>query len=198
MPKHFPYTIVTDKLQWIAGDYDYETRSYHKHGEEGEVGYWYQALTEHVGPLVTPGMVNMYVPVTRTAVHRRLKSGGLTSFYFHSKPAKEGLFAGKKEPRESPFLFIPARECRWWAEEIKTKKARLGQIELPEIDESEPEWHVAFYADGGSEDYGHYLADQFEMEQRFRKQIYKGLEPDHEKALREHIEKQQNAKNPDE
>jgi hypothetical protein len=27
MAKHFPFSIVPSKLEWIAGDYDYETNS---------------------------------------------------------------------------------------------------------------------------------------------------------------------------
>jgi len=176
MAKHFPFTIVSSKLGWVAGEYDEETNSYHKHGHEGEVGYWFETLTKHLGPLLAPGMVNMYVPVSRTAVHNRIKTGGLTSFYFHTKPASEGLFLNKKETRESPYVFIPSRECRIWAEEIRAKKARLGQMTLPEIDDQVPDWFNEFYDSDGSAEYGEIIAfEHMKMEERFMKQIYKGL-----------------------
>jgi len=186
MTKHFPFSIVSDKLQWIAGEYDYETNSYHKNGHEGEVGYWFETLTKHLGPLLAPGMVNMYVPVTRTAVHRRIKSGGLTTFYFHSTPATEGLFHGKKEPRESPFVFVPSRECRWWAEEIKAKKARLGQLEVEQFGDPGPDWYEAFWASDGSEEYASCVyEEQFKQEERFMKHIYKGLRKEFADIVRE-------------
>ena len=175
MAKNFPFTIVSSKLCWIAGEYDDETNSYHKHGHEGEVGYWFETLTKHLGPLLAPAMVNMYVPVSRTAVHNRIKTGGLTTFYFHSKPATEGLFHNKKEARESPFVFVPSRECTFWAEEIRAKKARLGQITLPEIDNQAPAWYDAFYTAEGSEEYGGIDFEHIKKEDRFMKQIYKGL-----------------------
>jgi len=197
MAKHFPFSIVPSKLEWIAGDYDYETNSYHQRGDEGEVGYWFDVLTQHLGPLLAPGMINMYVPVSRTAVHRRIKSGGLTTFYFHSKPATEGLFAGKKEPRESPFVFVPAKECRYWSEEIKAKKLRLKQVELSDIEDQEPAWHQAFWVENGSAEYGDYWDEQLKQEERFLKHIYKGLKPDPSEMVREYLEKQERGENAD-
>jgi hypothetical protein len=193
MAKQFPFSVVPEKLGWVAGEYDEETNSFHQHGHEGEVGYWFETLTKHLGPLLAPGQVNMYVPVSRTAVHSRIKRGDLTTFYFHSKPATEGLFLGKKEPRESPFVFVTSRECEFWAHEIRAKKARLGQISLPEFGDRGPDWYEAFWAADGSAEYGSVVfEEQSRDEEKFMKQIYKGLRKefaDYVKELEEHQKK---------
>ena len=128
----------------------------------------------------------MYVPVSRTAVHSRIKRGDLTTFYFHSKPATEGLFLKKKEPRESDFVFVTARECRLWAHEIRAQKARLGHIKLPAIEDFGPDWNEAFWASDGSEEYGSCVyEEQSKQEEKFMKQIYKGLRKEPEDYLKE-------------
>ena len=128
----------------MVGDCEPATRSFHKHGSESEVGYWYEALTRSFGPVVTPANVNMFVPVSRAAIHKRIREGRLTAFFFHSKPAVGGLFYKKKESRESAYVFIPVEECKALAEEVCEKMQRLGHVSSEELDEAKPDWYRGF------------------------------------------------------
>lgn len=172
MAKYFPYRCIPKELKSVVGDCQPATRSFHKYGSESEVGYWYEALTRSFGPVVAPANVNMYVPVSRTAIHKRIKEGRLTAFFYHSKPAVGGLFYKKKEARESAYVFIPVAECKAWAEEIYEKMQRLGHISPIELEEEKPSWYREFENWCGTHDplqlqdfYQERAAEDFEKEE---------------------------------
>ena len=144
MTAHFPYEIIPSELSPIVGKFDEKTRSYHAYGEIGEVSYWYEALTKVIGPLVTPGAISMYVPVSRTAIGKRIKEARSTVFNFHAKPATKGLFVNKKEKRERPYVYVPVSECKAWRSEIEAKLIRTGQATVEEIDDEKPHWYDGF------------------------------------------------------
>lgn len=152
MTAHFPYEIIPSELSPIVGKPDENSRSYHAYGEIGEVSYWYEALTKVIGPLVTPGAVSMYVPVSRTAIGKRIKLGRFTVFNFHAQPAKKGLFAGKKGKRETPYVYLPVSECKAWRSEIEAKMIRTGQATIDEIDSEKPDWYDGFWNSVESDD----------------------------------------------
>ncbi|MBK1829708.1 hypothetical protein JIN77_03145 [Verrucomicrobiaceae bacterium R5-34] len=145
MTAHFPYEIIPAALSPIVGKRDENSRSYHVYGEIGEVSYWYEALTKVIGPLVTPGAVSMYVPVSRTAISKRIKEARFTVFNFHAKPAEKGLFKGKKEKRETPYVYVPVSECKAWRSEIEAKLIRTGQATIEDMDNEKPEWYEGFW-----------------------------------------------------
>jgi hypothetical protein len=145
MTARFPYIDVPNELLCVVGDYDEETRSYHAYGEESQVGYWYEALNKCVRGVVPSSGVSMFVPVSRAAIHNRIKDGRFTVFYFHSKPATNGLFRNKKEARESAYIYVPVSECKAWAEVVKDKMLRLGHISDDEVQAERPSWYVSFY-----------------------------------------------------
>lgn len=66
-------------------------------GSHEEAGAWFERLTELEGSTVSPGGVGMVCPVSRAAVHKRLKEGRMTLFLFQKrKPHKPG-----REPRKT-------------------------------------------------------------------------------------------------
>lgn len=145
MTAHFPYEIIPADLLPVVGKFDKNTRSYHAYGEIGEVSYWYEALNKVIGPLVTPGAISMYVPVSRTAIGKRIKEAKFTVFNFHAEPATKGLFLNKKEKRERPYVYVPVSECKAWRSEIEAKMIRTGEATIEEIDAAEPEWYAGFW-----------------------------------------------------
>ena len=145
MTAHFPYEIIPADLFPIVGKPKENPRSYHAYGEMGEVSYWYEALTKVIGPLVTPGAISMYVPVSRTAIGKRIKEARFTVFNFHAKPATKGLFVNKKEKRERPYVYVPVSECKAWRSEIEAKLIRTGQATIEEIDAEKPAWYSGFW-----------------------------------------------------
>jgi hypothetical protein len=128
-----------------VGEPDVGTRVFRREGLESECGEWFQALDRFTGPLVSPGGVSMFAPVSRAAVHKRLKEGRMTAFCFHAIATKTGFFGRKKTVRESPLVYIPVSECKAWAEELKERMLRLGQVTREELEGEKPDWSNAFW-----------------------------------------------------
>ncbi len=84
--------IIPPELLPVIGEPDEGTRLYRKEGDEDEKGFWFDALTEVFGSLVSPGGVALYAPVSRAAVHKRLKEGRMTAFCYHVKRTRKGFF----------------------------------------------------------------------------------------------------------
>lgn len=124
---------------------DVGTRVYRREGLEHEVGEWFQALDAFTGPLVSPGGVGMFAPVTRAAVHKRLKEGRLTAFCFHTLETRTGFFGRKQTVRGTPYVYVPVSECKAWAEELKERMLRLGQLSQEELEGEKPDWSNDFW-----------------------------------------------------
>lgn len=144
MSIYFPHVQIPYHLEIALGDFDEKTRSYNQRGEERHIKYWYDAIAETLGGVVSPAGVLMYVPVTRAAIRKRMMSGGFTVFNFHSEPSTEGLFRNKKENRDSAYTYVPVSECESWAAEIQEKMIRLGKITREETLSDKPDWATAF------------------------------------------------------
>lgn len=190
MSIHFPFEIIPNHLKVILGEFDKETRSYHAYGEEGEVGYWYEAIIKALGPIVSPGGVSMYVPVSRTAIRKRIKEARFTVFYFHSKPASKGLFFNKRVKRESAYVFIPVSECRAWASEIEAKMIRLGHATVEEIDDERPDWYDYFHDSMAQDDF--WFERKMELDEKTAKHAETiGRRESHSEMLKRVYEKMQ-------
>ncbi len=124
MDKEFPFVTVPLHLIEHFGEPDPGTRLYRKYGDEGDMRAWFDAVCEVCkGPgSMSPGGISGYVKVSRPAVHKRLKEGRLTGFFFHQ--VKEGrFFKDRKRLAEGgrPYCYIPVVEARAWAEELKER-----------------------------------------------------------------------------
>ena len=129
----------------VIGQPDAGTRVYRRVGQEHEVGEWFEALNAFAGPVVSPGGVSMFAPVSRAAVHKRLKEGRLTAFCFHTLETRSGFFGRKQAVRGTPYVYIPVSESRAWAEELKERMLRLGQISREELEGEKPDWSNDFW-----------------------------------------------------
>lgn len=136
---------VPPEVLSVVGAPDTGTRVYRREGLESECGEWFQAVDAFTGPLVSPGGVSMFAPVTRAAVHKRLKEGRMTAFCFHAVATRTGFFGKKQTIRETPVAYIPVSECKAWAEEIKERMLRLGQISKKELEGEKPDWFGKFW-----------------------------------------------------
>lgn len=117
---------------------------YFKSGPQEQAGAWADAVFELFGPAVTRGAVSLYVPVGRAAVHKRLKEGRLTGFFYEITHRKRSLFGGSKDVRELDVVLIPVSECRAWAEEIKGVALARGIVTKEELEGDIPDWHGEF------------------------------------------------------
>lgn len=137
MKTEFPFVEITPEFQKVVGQCDPGTRVYRKEGTERECGIWFEAVswfapTDKEGrqeSFVSPGGVSMYAPVSRAAVHKRLKEGRLTGFCFHVVQKEKSLLGRVRKAKRRPYIYIPVSECKAWAEELK---ARHGSRDLSE------------------------------------------------------------------
>lgn len=140
----FPYLDVPPEALPIVGEPDIDNRIHRAEGTENEIAAWFDVISEIGGQMVSPGGVGMFAPVSRAAVHKRLKEGRLTVFLFHIKKTKKGLFGKKKTIRESPYGYIPVSEAKAWGQEIEERMVRLGHLTREELEGEKPDWDGKF------------------------------------------------------
>jgi hypothetical protein len=126
MNKDFKYLEIPASLKPFIGEPDPDTRIYRREGSDEESGPWFDALGEHLPGegFVSPGGVMMYAPVSRAAVHKRLKEGKMTAFCFHVVEAKRSIFGYQDKLKKRPYVYVPVSECKAWAEELKARPDR--------------------------------------------------------------------------
>ena len=137
--------LVREELLPVVGEADIDTRVYRAEGDENGAGEWFEAISATIGQCVSPGGVTMFAPVSRAAVHKRLKEGRMTAFCYHAVSTQKGFFGKKKSKRETPLVYIPVSECKAWAEELKEKMVRLGHISAEELEGEKPDWSNDFW-----------------------------------------------------
>ena len=76
---------IPEEIAHIFGEQDNGTRVYRREGSEEENSIWFDAVCAVADKVISPGGVGMYAPVSRAAVHNRMKEGKLTAFCFYVK-----------------------------------------------------------------------------------------------------------------
>lgn len=145
MDTDFPYLVIPDRLKTIVGEPDPGTRIYRIEGSDAEVGQWYEAICECFpdDSFVSPGGVGMFAGVSRPAVHKRLKEGKLTAFFFHVTRATQSIFGYQKKIKQLPYGYIPVSECKAWGVELKSRPDRR-EASLEAAGGSKPDWQGEF------------------------------------------------------
>ena len=127
----FPFIAVPNELRKLVGEPTPGTRAYRRAGTYKECGAWFETLGEYykgdVG-LSTNGVI-MFVPVSRAGVHKRIREGKLTAFFFYVTSDETTLFGATRKAKERPFIVVSVSECKAWAEEIKR---RIGFVDDPD------------------------------------------------------------------
>lgn len=144
MSTGFPFVEVPDALRVVVGEPIGQTRIYRKTGPAEEDGYWFDVLCETFGPMVSPGGVSMFAPVSRAAVHKRMKEGKLTCFLYDVSFRKRNLFGRSKEVRERDMSYIPVSECKAWGQEIMERAIQKKFVTREELVGDKPDWHGLF------------------------------------------------------
>ena len=125
----FPYVKISPELLAVVGEPKEGTRLHHQDGSDEDTALWYDRISEEVGHCVSPGGVGMYVPVSRAAVHKRMKEGKLTAFFFHVVTRRIKVFGFQKVMRESPYIYVPISECKAWGAEVRQRADRAEYYE---------------------------------------------------------------------
>ena len=139
MATDFPYLqMTTPERKKLVGKPDKDTRIYRREGTYKESGEWCVEMDEvFEDKFVSPGGVGMFVPVSRAAVHKRMKEGRLTALCFHVVHDEKTFFGNVRKAKATPFVFIPVSECKAWAKEIEEKR---GQVEIIEPGDASQEF----------------------------------------------------------
>jgi hypothetical protein len=126
----FPFIEVPKDLRKIVGDPTPGTRAYRREGTHAECGQWIEDLGLHykgdVG--ISPAGVTMFVPVQRAAVHKRIKEGKLTAFFFYITRIEDTFFGNKRKVKLRPYILLSMSECKAWVAEMKR---RMGYVDEP-------------------------------------------------------------------
>jgi hypothetical protein len=127
----FPFIEVPKDLRKMVGEPTPGTRAYRREGTHAECGQWIEDLGLHykgdVG--ISPAGVTMFVPVQRAAVHKRIKEGKLTAFFFYITHIESTFFGTKRKVKLRPYIMLSMSECKAWAAEMKR---RMGYVDEPD------------------------------------------------------------------
>ena len=140
MNDQFPFVEVPDDLRKYVGDPDPGTRIFRIYGPKEGTAVWFDAVLDICGEggAVSPGGASMYARVSRPGVHKRLKEGRLTGFFFHViVPGR--IFKNSKRLDEGgrPYGYIPVCEIKAWNEELKSRPSRS-------VDNGDGNWNDDF------------------------------------------------------
>ncbi|MDP0490977.1 MAG: hypothetical protein Q7Q71_08015 [Verrucomicrobiota bacterium JB023] len=141
----FPFVEIPEDELHVFGERIPDTRIYEKEGPEEEAGPWFEAVCAVAGSTVSPGGGSMFAPVSRPAVHKRIKEGNLTAFYFYITSTRKGLFGKQRKTRELPLVYIPTSELKAWGQELEERMLRLGKVSREELEEAKPDWPEEFW-----------------------------------------------------
>ena len=142
--EEFPLVKIPPELAPIIGTRDGPSHVWRQSGSEEDCSAWFEALSECVGRCVSPGGVGMYCPVSRAAVHRRVKDGKLSMFLFHVTESKSGLFRRGREVRRTPYAYIPTSEAKAWKMEFDKRAVRQEEITREDLEGTKPDWSGQF------------------------------------------------------
>jgi len=141
---NFDYVNIPEEILSVIGKPDAGTRIFRQIGSQNHSAEWFEVISEQFGKLVSPGGVCMFAPVSRAAVHKRLKEGRLTAFCFHPEETNKGLFGTRKNVRQTPYCYIPASEAMCWRKEIEERMQRRGDLTQEELEGDRPDWSGSF------------------------------------------------------
>jgi hypothetical protein len=140
----FPFVQVPAELHVALGKPVPGTRIYRKIGPQEEGEFWMELVEAKFGRMVSPGGVSMFAPVSRAAVHKRMKEGKLTCFSYNVEFRKRNIFGRSKKVREKDMSLIPVSECKAWAREIEDRAIERGVVTREELEGDKPDWYGRF------------------------------------------------------
>jgi hypothetical protein len=117
--------VIPPAFEHLMGVPDGGTRIYRAEGNHSQMRQWFDGLCLHIGPCVSPGGAAIYAKVSRAAVYKRMKAGGLTAFCFKITAKTRTLFGNEKKLKELPLIYIPYEECKAWSVALDLRAARV-------------------------------------------------------------------------
>ena len=101
---------------------DTGTRVYREIGPENTFVQWLNEVQDSFdGELIPFEWVADYVCVSRAALHKRIKRGGLTVLLYEMHENVSGLLGGIRQRMRREYKYVPRTECDSWRE-VLTKR----------------------------------------------------------------------------
>ena len=101
---------------------DEGTRVYREIGPENTFVQWLNEVQHSFdGELIPFEWVADYVCVSRAALHKRIKRGGLTVLLYEMHENVSGLLGGIRQRMRREYKYVPRTECDSWRE-VLTKR----------------------------------------------------------------------------
>lgn len=128
MKRDFPFIKIQGLIATtFAGKPDPGTRMYRAYGSEAGYRVWFDTISKICEPdgLISTAGAAQYVMVSRAGLHKRLKEGRLTVFFYHKMKGSEVASDCLREdyylryPTFPSNAFIPVSECKAWAAELE-------------------------------------------------------------------------------
>jgi hypothetical protein len=119
--------VIPSAFEHLIGVAVAGTRIYRAEGNHAQMRRWFDALCQHIGPCVSPGGAAVYANVSRAAVYKRMKAGGLTAFCFHITGKTRTLFGNEKNLKELPLIYVPVEECKAWGIDLERRAGRVAR-----------------------------------------------------------------------
>jgi hypothetical protein len=139
MTEPFSYVSVPEDKFHIVGEPAEGTRIHRVEGPPEHVSAWFDAVSDIAGPSVSPGGGCMVVPVSRAAIHQRIKQGKLTCFMYDVQE-KISILGFKIALRDAPYSYVPVSELKEWRKDIEYRLMREGTISREELEGAKPDW----------------------------------------------------------
>ena len=139
------FVEIPDDVKHVFGERIPNTFMYRSEGPEEEAGAWFEAVSVVAGNCVSPGGASMFAPVSRPAVHKRVKEGKLSAFCFYITETRKSIFGKQRKVRQTPLVYVPVSELKQWATELEERMIRLGRVTREELEGAKADWHGEFW-----------------------------------------------------
>ena len=127
--KRYEKTVGIAQGKAHAVSIDIGTRVYREIGGEAQLRHWlHEVQTAFEGDLVPFEWVADYVRVSRAALHKRIKRGGLTVLAFEMREQVAGILGGVRQRMRREYKYVPRTECDSWRALLLE---RIGEDESP-------------------------------------------------------------------
>ena len=130
LTKYSFLTPIHKRLYRIFGKPEPGTTIYKEKGPFHVAQAWYYALKLAVGDVIAVPSVSLYIPISRNAIHKRIKEGRLSCFQFKIEYSKDDKVS-ESLARERPHAFVPVSECEVWLQEFNDRMVIREGLGMP-------------------------------------------------------------------
>ncbi len=172
MSTYCTFALTNEMKDFFGHPSEESPSTYRREGEFIHVEDWFKLLRKLVGEVVSVPDVSLFVPVSRNAIHKRIKQGKLSCFQYQITEGGPGV--SKSLVRGSPYSFVPVRECKiWYQEQFDRTQNKSGarspkwiELDARKFNIKFKELHEAQFEEYGETEYERMKKEYFEKRER--------------------------------